>query len=115
MERSIREEAKKLRDDGGEPEEKGRRRDREAGGAGGESGWLKGQRQLLDLEQLTFHQGGLLMANKRCELPPLSYRTPKKGYEEVHVPYLKPKPFEMVKSLSKFLICLIGRNLLLKA
>lgn len=101
LERSIREEAKKLRDDGGETEDKGRRKDREVGGTGGEGGWLKGQRQLLDLEQLTFHQGGLLMANKRCELPALSYRTPKKGYEEVHVPYLKPKPFEEGEELVK--------------
>lgn len=65
LERSIREEAKKLRDDGGEAADRGRRKDREVGVGGGESGWLKGQRQLLDLEQLTFHQGGLLMANKR--------------------------------------------------
>lgn len=66
LERSIREEARKLRDDGGETEDKGRRMDRDVGGGGGgDGGWLKGQRQLLDLEQLTFHQGGLLMANKR--------------------------------------------------
>jgi pre-mRNA-splicing helicase BRR2 len=53
-----------------------------------ESGWLKGQRQLLDLDSLAFHQGGLFMANKKCELPPGSFRTPHKGYEEVHVPAL---------------------------
>lgn len=37
----------------------------------------------------------------RCELPPLSYRTPKKGYEEVHVPHLKPKPFAEGEELVK--------------
>lgn len=37
----------------------------------------------------------------RCELPPLSYRTPKKGYEEVHVPHLKPKPFADGEELVK--------------
>ncbi|KAM0836389.1 hypothetical protein ACQ4PT_062371 [Festuca glaucescens] len=58
-----------------------------------ESGWLKGQRQLLDLDNLSFHQGGLLMANKKCELPDGSFRTPHKGYEEVHVPALKPRPY----------------------
>ena len=33
------------------------------------------------------------MANKRCQLPDGSFRKQKKGYEEVHVPALKPKPF----------------------
>ncbi|MCO5611954.1 hypothetical protein L7F22_066214 [Adiantum nelumboides] len=46
---------------------------------------------MLDLDQLTFHKGGLLMVNKKCELPNKTYRTTKKGYEEVHVPHLKPK------------------------
>jgi len=100
LERSIREEARKLRDEGGETEDKGRRPDREVG-VGVESGWLKGQRQLLDLEQLSFHQGGLLMANKKCELPDQSFRTAKKGYEEVHVPALKPKPFADNEELVK--------------
>lgn len=34
------------------------------------------------------------MANKGCTLPNGSYRKQKKGYEEVLVPALKPKPFE---------------------
>lgn len=112
LERSIREEARKLRGGGGAGEdedmeeagEAGGDRGGERGGGGGGgggggkelaepgSGWLKGQRHLLDLDSLAFHQGGLLMANKRCELPEGSYRAPKKGYEEVHVPALKPKP-----------------------
>lgn len=91
LEKVIREEARRLKDEhGGDDSERDRRTvDREV-----ESGWLKGQRQLLDLENIAFHQGGLLMANKKCELPPGSYRTPHKGYEEVHVPALKAKPLE---------------------
>lgn len=50
-------------------------------------------RQLLDLEDLTFTQGSHFMANKRCQLPDGSFRKQRKGYEEVHVPALKPKPF----------------------
>uniref|UniRef100_A0A8C2ED85 Activating signal cointegrator 1 complex subunit 3 n=1 Tax=Cyprinus carpio TaxID=7962 RepID=A0A8C2ED85_CYPCA len=33
------------------------------------------------------------MANKRCQLPDGSFRKQRKGYEEVHVPALKPKAF----------------------
>ena len=35
------------------------------------------------------------MANKRCQLPSGSFRQTKKGFEEVHVPALKPKPFDV--------------------
>ena len=48
---------------------------------------------ILDLDDLTFAQGSHLMANKRCQLPEGSYRKQRKGYEEVHVPALKP-PFD---------------------
>ncbi|MCO5583854.1 hypothetical protein L7F22_037769 [Adiantum nelumboides] len=84
VERSIREEARKLKDCRGEA----------AKGVGGASagGWADGQRQMLDLDQLTFHQGGLLMANTKCEFPNKIYRRVEKGYEEVHVPHLKPQP-----------------------
>ena len=44
----------------------------------------------LNLDDLVFTEGGHLMANKRCELPDKSWRAQKKGYEEVHVPALKP-------------------------
>ncbi|KAL7610342.1 hypothetical protein Lser_V15G09871 [Lactuca serriola] len=91
LEKSIREEARRLKDEsGGGNGDHGRRDvvDRDA-----ENGWLNGQRQLLDLESIAFQQGGLLMANKKCELPLGSYRNHSKGYEEVHVPALKPKPF----------------------
>ncbi|KAH0659375.1 hypothetical protein KY289_028123 [Solanum tuberosum] len=80
LEKSFREEARRLKD---------------ASGADGEdldNGWLMGHRSLLDLDSLAFHQGGLLMTNKNCELPAGLYRNHMKGYEEVHVPALKPKP-----------------------
>ncbi|CAI5996773.1 unnamed protein product [Closterium sp. NIES-64] len=128
LERSIREEARKLREGGaggaggagegmeGDEMEIGRKGERggkggeegEAGGGGGGrggggggGGWLKGQRQMLDLDSLGFSQGSWLMANKRCELPEGSYRAPKKGYEEVHVPALKPKPLGKGEELVK--------------
>ncbi|CAH0388452.1 unnamed protein product [Bemisia tabaci] len=54
---------------------------------------VAGNRQMVDLEDLAFAQGSHFMSNKRCQLPDGSYRKQKKGYEEVHVPALKPKPF----------------------
>lgn len=56
-------------------------------------GWFN-QRKQIDLDELTFGQGSHLMSNKSCTLPSGSYRKQKKSYEEVHVPALKPKPFE---------------------
>ena len=41
-----------------------------------------------------FKEGSHLMANKKCQLPDGSFRKQKKGYEEVHVPALKPKAFK---------------------
>uniref|UniRef100_A0A3Q2ST39 U5 small nuclear ribonucleoprotein 200 kDa helicase n=1 Tax=Fundulus heteroclitus TaxID=8078 RepID=A0A3Q2ST39_FUNHE len=61
-------------------------------------------RQLLDLEDLAFTQGSHFMANKRCQLPDGSFRKQRKGYEEVHVPALKPKAFgddEVLVSIDK--------------
>ncbi|KAK1376665.1 hypothetical protein POM88_032858 [Heracleum sosnowskyi] len=80
LEKSIRQEAHRLKDDG----DHGRRGtlDRDA-----DIVWSKGQRQLLDLESLAFSQGDLLMANRKCELPSGSYRKHNKDYE-VHVPAL---------------------------
>lgn len=54
-----------------------------------------GSRKALDLEDLVFSEGSHFMANKRCQLPSGSFRQTKKGYEEVHVPALKPKPFDV--------------------
>ncbi|KAL3734464.1 hypothetical protein ACJRO7_023766 [Eucalyptus globulus] len=89
LEKSIREEARRLKDESAGDEDTGRRGvvDRDAEGS-----WLKGQRQLLDLESLAFEQGGLLMANRRTDLPVGSFKHLSKGYEEVHVPVLKTKP-----------------------
>lgn len=45
----------------------------------------------LDLDALNFNnQGGRFMSNTRCELPEKSWRAQKKGYEEVHVPAVRP-------------------------
>lgn len=58
-----------------------------------QAGEILAPRQVLDLEDLVFAQGSHFMANKRCQLPDGSFRRQRKGYEEVHVPALKPKPF----------------------
>ncbi len=49
-------------------------------------------RQVVELDNLEFEQGGRLMSNKKCELPEGSTRTQHKGYEEVNVPGLKAAP-----------------------
>ncbi|EOY19725.1 U5 small nuclear ribonucleoprotein helicase, putative isoform 2 [Theobroma cacao] len=98
LEKSIREEARRLKDESVGDGDRDRRglADRDTDG-----GWLKGQRQLLDLDSLAFEQGGLLMANKKCELPMGSYKHHAKGYEEVHVPAPKSKPLESDERLVK--------------
>jgi pre-mRNA-splicing helicase BRR2 len=105
LEKSIREEARRLKDDtvGDGDKERDRDRDRSRRGVDrdGESGWLKGQRQMLDLDNLAFEQGGLFMAKKKCDLPDGSYRHLSKGYEEIHVPALKPKPLDPNEKLLK--------------
>lgn len=47
----------------------------------------------MDLEGLSFAAGAHFNSSKSCQLPKGSFRTTHKGYEEVHVPALKPKPF----------------------
>ncbi|XP_027169983.1 DExH-box ATP-dependent RNA helicase DExH12-like isoform X2 [Coffea eugenioides] len=99
LKKSIRDEAHRLKDKKGRGDGQRERMvlaDREADG-----GWLSGERQLIDLDSLAFHQGGLFMANKRCELPGGSFRNQKKGYEEIHVPALKPKPLAPGEELIK--------------
>ncbi|KAJ3095037.1 DEIH-box ATPase [Phlyctochytrium planicorne] len=44
----------------------------------------------VDIDSLTFEQGGHLMSNKKCTLPQGSFKRTKKGYEEIHVPAPKP-------------------------
>ena len=51
-------------------------------------------RNILDLDDLAFKDGSHVMANKKCQLPDGSFRKQRKGYEEVHVPALKPKAFD---------------------
>ncbi|XP_033367553.1 LOW QUALITY PROTEIN: U5 small nuclear ribonucleoprotein 200 kDa helicase-like, partial [Parus major] len=65
-------------------------------------------RQVLDLEDLVFSQGSHFMANKRCQLPDGSFRRQRKGYEEVHVPALKPKPFGADEQNPRILGCFQG-------
>lgn len=48
-------------------------------------------RRYIDLETLTFQEGGHLMSNKQCSLPEGTWRAQKKGYEEVHVPAIRTK------------------------
>lgn len=72
-----------------------RKRDAESSGDGpeGKGGQVVGSRVMLDLEDLAFAAGSHFMSSKRCQLPDGSFRKQKRGYEEVHVPALKPKPF----------------------
>ena len=46
----------------------------------------------IDLEALEFHEGGHLNTNRKTTLPETAWRAQKDGYEEIHVPALKPKP-----------------------
>ncbi|MCL7047252.1 hypothetical protein MKW94_014479 [Papaver nudicaule] len=102
VEKSIRDEARRLKDgSGGGDEDRDWERRGSVVDGDSESGWLKGQRQLLDLESISFQQGGLLMANKKCVLPEGSYRNHSKGYEEVHVPAPKLKPLAPGEELIK--------------
>ncbi|XKL59609.1 hypothetical protein PGB90_000625 [Kerria lacca] len=67
-------------------------------------GQVIGHRQILDLEDMVFTEGSHFMSNKRCQLPDGSFRKQRKGYEEVHVPALKAKPFtegEILISIDK--------------
>jgi pre-mRNA-splicing helicase BRR2 len=49
--------------------------------------------QILNFDDLIFPQGSHFMSNKTCQLPNGSYRLQKKGYEEIHIPPLKPPVF----------------------
>lgn len=62
-------------------------------------GAVPGTRDIVDLDDLSFTQGSHFMSNKRCQLPDGSFRKQRKGYEEVHVPALKPKPFDANEEL----------------
>ncbi|KAF6208456.1 hypothetical protein GE061_016912 [Apolygus lucorum] len=84
-------------DEGGETEitRVSRKKDTSnSNGAMSEGNYLSSNRDVLDLEDLVFNQGSHFMSNKRCQLPDGSFRKQRKGYEEVHVPALKPKPYD---------------------
>uniref|UniRef100_A0A5S6QIL1 RNA helicase n=1 Tax=Trichuris muris TaxID=70415 RepID=A0A5S6QIL1_TRIMR len=51
------------------------------------------QRHTLHLDVHSFAQPNHFTNSKRCQLPDVPYRKQRKGYTEVHVPALKPKPF----------------------
>ncbi|RUS26117.1 Sec63 Brl domain-containing protein [Jimgerdemannia flammicorona] len=50
--------------------------------------------KLEDLDSLIFEQGSHLMSNKKVKLPNGSEKRHGKGFEEIHVPAPKPRPFE---------------------
>lgn len=84
--------------DGGASRIQKHKADNDENGVAG-AGQVVGQRQVLELDEMAFTQGSHFMANKRCQLPDGSFRKQHKGYEEVHVPALKPKPFDDSESL----------------
>ncbi|KAL6768281.1 hypothetical protein ACKKBF_B38500 [Auxenochlorella protothecoides x Auxenochlorella symbiontica] len=92
--RALREEARRLAKSGGEGAGGGEGSDDDdlnPGGAGragtnGKSGAAAAARKALDLEALAFPGGGRFNSARSTTLPPGSYRTVQKGYEEVHVP-----------------------------
>lgn len=45
---------------------------------------------VIDLDTIQFPDGAHFMSNETCELPNKSWRALKKGYEEVHVPAIRP-------------------------
>ena len=53
----------------------------------------------LDLEDMAFMQGSLLMSNKKCTLGHGSIRHQHKGYEEVYIPAQKPPAYEKDEKL----------------
>ncbi|KAJ3190089.1 DEIH-box ATPase [Gaertneriomyces sp. JEL0708] len=53
----------------------------------------------IDLQALTFAQGGHLMSNKKCSLPQGTFKREKKGFQEVHVPAPKPAPMKESETL----------------
>lgn len=60
---------------------------------------IAGERMILELDELCFSNSSHFMANKKCQLPDGSYRKQRKGYEEIHVPALKPCPYFKNESL----------------
>ncbi len=61
-------------------------------GGAAPAGLSKKPEKTLDLDSLSFAQGGHLNSNKKVVLPEGTWRALKKGYEEVHVPAIKHIP-----------------------
>ncbi|KAJ1920303.1 Pre-mRNA splicing [Mycoemilia scoparia] len=55
--------------------------------------------KVVNLDDLSFTQGGHLMSNTKCRLPEGSFKRSSKGYEEIHVPYPKVPPMEKGEKL----------------
>jgi pre-mRNA-splicing helicase BRR2 len=49
-------------------------------------------KRAIDLEAMSFSQGGHLMSNKKCKSPDNSFKRSKKGYEEIPIPAPKEQP-----------------------
>ena len=87
VERSIREEARRLRRESASEEV------RDATNPAYRGSTAAPGRHMLDLDALAFSQGAHFNSAKQTAAPPGSYRIVQKGYEEVHVPALKAPPF----------------------
>ncbi|MCE0481734.1 hypothetical protein HAX54_039729 [Datura stramonium] len=105
LEKSIGEEARRLKDEtraDSDVKRKGHA-DRDL-----DNGWSMGQRQLLNLDSLAVCQAGLFKANGKGQLPERSYKSHMKGYEEVHVQRLMPKPLAPGEALEDLFPSRVG-------
>lgn len=51
-------------------------------------------RKTVDLASMQFAQGSRTMTNAKVKMPEGSFKRSKKGYDEIHVPEIKKKPFD---------------------
>jgi len=72
-------------------------KDKKSDEVGGDAFWNKRAKTILDLDSLQF-DGGHFMSNKEVKLPKSEVIT-KKGYQEVHIPPLKPRPYAQNEKL----------------
>eukprot|EP01129_Flabellula_baltica_P012165 TRINITY_DN5448_c0_g2_i1.p1 TRINITY_DN5448_c0_g2~~TRINITY_DN5448_c0_g2_i1.p1 ORF type:complete len:2132 (-),score=479.57 TRINITY_DN5448_c0_g2_i1:7-6402(-) len=66
-----------------------------------ESGGMLAPSEYIDLDELSFKQGGHLMSNKRCKLPEGSYQNIHTGYQEVIIPAPVAPKFDQNEVLVK--------------
>ncbi len=62
-------------------------------GADGNAFWRR-PRHTVDINALTFEAGSHTMSNKECKLPEKSEVLNLKGYQEIHIPAAKSKPYD---------------------